>query len=635
MTAYISWLKKNKKLDFSDYESLWKWSVDRVEDFWSSILEYFQVQYTGSFEQVLSSRKMPGAKWFEGIKLNYAAHLTRKVELEASALIACNESGQIRPYTWQRVLREAGAVQRAFNRHGLRPGDRVAAYLPNIPEASISLLAIVASGLVWSSCSPEFGSASVIDRMSQIQPRVLIAVDHYRYSGKTFDRRAELEAIVNGIPSLELVILVDPLPGGSGELRGLPVIPWTAVAGEEGEFPEYVEVPFDHPMWILYSSGTTGLPKAITHSQGGMLLEHLKYIHFHNDVRKGELFYWYSTTGWMMWNYLHTSWLAGAVPVLYDGHPAHPGFARLWDLARDLGIHHFGTSAPFIHSCMKEGLVLPELPLLRSISSTGSPLSPEAYDWLYREIGHPLYLWSMSGGTDVCTAFVGGCPISPVYEGEIQCRALGCDLRVYDEQGQELNNEVGELVIVQPMPCMPVYFWNDPDGHKYHEAYFEVFPGVWRHGDWIQLTSTGGLVISGRSDTTLNRLGVRIGTAEIYAAVQQLEQVEDSLIIHIDLKSGEAYMPLFVKLKHGQLEDHLLSEIRATIRHHCSPRHVPDAIIQVKDIPYTLSGKKMENAVKKIFQGKELSLVASPGAMRNPDSLEEYQEIRNSLDLRS
>lgn len=632
LTGYMAWLKKNKGLAFSDYDSLRQWSVSQLEDFWASILEYFNVHFTGSYQQVLSSHTMPGVKWFEGIHLNYAAHLTRHQTLGGTALIACNESGLIRPYSWQKIIEDAAALQRVFKRYGLGPGDRVAAYLPNIPEASIALLAVVASGLVWSSCSPEFGSASVIDRVSQIQPRVLIAVDHYRYSGKLFDRRAELSAIVDALSSLELLIMVDPLPGEIPEPGSSSKALWTDLIREEGEHPlEYVQLPFEHPMWVLYSSGTTGLPKAITHSQGGMLLEHLKYIHFHNDVRPGELFFWYSTTGWMMWNYLHTSWLAGAIPVLYDGHPAFPEISTLWNLARDLGINHFGTSAPFIHACMKEGLVPPDLPVLRSISSTGSPLSAEAYDWLYHRIGHPFYLWSMSGGTDVCTAFVGGCPLLPVYEGEIQCRALGCDLRVFDEYGHELWNEVGELVIVKPMPCMPIYFWNDPGGHKYHEAYFEVFAGVWRHGDWIRLTSRQGIVISGRSDTTLNRLGVRIGTAEIYSALQQLEEVEDGLIIHIDRKSGEAYMPLFVKLKQERLDDHLLKKIRAAIRNHCSPRHVPDEIIQVREIPYTLSGKKMENAVKKIFQGKEVAQVASPGAMRNPASLDEYLEIRKSM----
>ena len=633
ITGYMTWLKKYKGHAFSDYDSLREWSVSHTEDFWASILEYFNVHFTGSYERVLSSNKMPGAKWFEGIRLNYAAHLTRHQTIDGTALIACNESGLHRPYSWQKIIHEAGALQREFTRYGLKPGDRVAAYLPNIPEASIALLATVASGLVWSSCSPEFGSASVIDRLSQIRPRVLIAVDHYRYSGKWFDRAAELSNIVEALPSLELLILVDPLHGEIRKPRSFSTIHWADMIPEDesADHLEYVQVPFDHPVWILYSSGTTGPPKAITHSQGGMLLEQLKYIHFHNDVRKGELFFWYSTTGWMMWNYLHSSWLAGAVLVLYDGHPAFPGTSNLWNLARDLGIHHFGTGAPFIHSCMKEGLVLPDLPVLRSISSTGSPLGAEAYDWLYHRIDHPFYLWSMSGGTDMCTAFVGGCPLLPVYEGEIQCRALGCDLRVYDENGHELKNEVGELVIVKPMPCMPIYFWNDPGGHKYHEAYFEVFPGIWRHGDWIRLTSRQGLVISGRSDTTLNRLGVRIGTAEIYSALQQLEEVEDSLIIHIDRNSGEAYMPLFVKLKQGLLDENLLKEIRTTVRQHCSPRHVPDEIIQVKEIPYTLSGKKMENAVKKIFQGKEVSQVASPGAMRNPASLDEYLEIRKSL----
>ncbi len=631
LRQYMDWLKKNNKLEFNDYQELWNWSRTRIDEFWLSILDYFEVDFEGKFNEVYSSTRMPGVKWFDGIQLNYGSHLARNKTPDQPALIECNESGLKKTMFWSEVNETASALQQIFDQNGIHKGDRVVSYLPNRPEASIAFLAAAASGLVWSSCAPEFGSTSVIDRVSQINPRVLIAVDRYIYGGKTFDRKTEIKAIIKALPDVELLILVDAFRDTEWTDLGIKIIYWEDLLRRVIKKPLRFEmVPFDHPLWILYSSGTTGLPKAITHSHGGMLMEHLKYIHFHNDVKSGDQFFWYTTTGWMMWNYLHASWLAGATLVLYDGHPTYPRADILWELADQLEINHFGCGAPFLHQAMNTEQKLPPLTKLKSISSTGSPLSEEAFSWLYKQKQQPFYLWSMSGGTDMCTAFVGGCPLWPVYQGEIQCRALGCDLQVWDENERPLTDEVGEMVITKPMPCMPVYFWNDSQGLKYRDSYFSHFPGIWRHGDWARITRHHGIIISGRSDTTLNRLGVRIGTAEIYSALQRIDWMVDSLIIHVE-NNGQSYMPLFVKLKPAaKLDEGLILEIKSIIRMHCSPRHVPDEIIQVSDIPYTLSGKKMETAVKKIFTHKTISSSTAVGAMRNPDSLPEYLEIANS-----
>lgn len=632
LSHYMDWLATNRKLEFSDYQSLWSWSITRLEDFWSGMLEYFKIDYSGEYQHVVSSYKMPGAKWFEGINLNYAHHLTRHKVPNSIAVVACNETGSISNITWKTMLGEAAKIQEAFNQAGLIPGDRVVAYLPAIPEASSSFLAASASGLIWSSCAPEFGSSSVVDRVSQIQPKVLIAVDHYQFGGKKFDRSQELNEIIKGLPSLELIIMIRGQEQNNWYRKDIQTYDWDVLINESpANELKYIPVPFDHPLWILYSSGTTGLPKAITHSHGGMLLEHLKYIHFHNEVKTGDLFFWYTTTGWMMWNYLHATWLAGATIVLFDGSPAYPNQRVLWELADQLGINHFGCGAPFIHQSMKLEVDLPALTSLKSMDSTGSPLNAEAYHWLYQQIKHPFYLWSMSGGTDMCTAFVGGCPLLPVYIGEIQCRALGCDLQVWDEDGNSIQGQEGEMVITKPMPCMPVYFWNDPGDEKYMESYFQTYPGIWRHGDWVELTKNEGLIISGRSDTTLKRFGVRIGTAEIYSALLGIEAIIDSLIIYVE-SQGNPYMPLFVKLQVGKaLTEELINEIKSNIRKKCSPRHLPDAIFQVEDIPYTLSGKKMETAVKKIFMGKPVSTTA----MRNPSSMNDYISIYRNLSIKS
>lgn len=634
LTHFINWVNLKFDTSIHNYSSLHQWSVTEGELFWSSLFDYFNIIHEGEFSKVKSQDQMPGIHWFEGVKLNYAEHLARNKTPLSIAIIQTDENNNQKVLQWKDLISQAAQLQSLFEKWGLKPGDRIAGYLNTISEASVGLFATVASGMVWSSASPDFGSAAVIDRFKQIEPKVLIAVDQYQYGGKQFDRLNEVKEICKAIDSIKTLILIDGNRIAEyTDVHAVEILAWSAIVNSKtNKNIVFRRMPFNHPIWILYSSGTTGLPKAITHSHGGMLLEHLKYTHFHNDIKPGEKYFWYTSTGWMMWNFLHATWLAGATIILYNGHPMYPSKSILWELATKFEISHFGTSAPYLHTCMKEGMPLPELPHLRSISSTGSPLNSDTYDWLYHHFSKEVFLWSMSGGTDMCTAFVGGCPILPVYKGEIQCIALGCDLHVLDENGEELIHEVGELVIEKPMPCMPVYFWNDPDGLKYREAYFEHFQGKWRHGDWIEITEHNGLIIHGRSDTTLKRFGIRIGTAEIYSALAHIPEIEDSLIIHIDRANSEPWMPLFVKLVQGtSLTGDLIRSIKDAIRTRCSPRHVPDDFYKVNDIPYTISGKKMESLVKKIFQGAGPSSTGNKWSVRNPECLKEYELISHEV----
>lgn len=632
VTHYTKWLYQKKGLHFHDYHELWQWSVNEVEDFWESLVEYFDIAYEGEFENVLTGNSMPHCRWFEGMKLNYAEHIFRKENGDHPAIIFRQESGEGQDISWKQLRQQVASLQRYLKSIGVKPGDRVAAYLPCIPEATIAFLAVSSIGAIWSSCSPDFGTQSVIDRFAQIEPRVLIASDGYQYNGKYFDRSNVISDLIGAMPWVETCIVVrhsksKPIEGISN------IIEWNDVVNKKEETLTFERVPFSHPIWVLYSSGTTGLPKAITHSQGGILLEQLKYGTFHNDFKAGEKCFWYTTTGWMMWNYIQGCLLAGGTLVLYDGSPAYPDLNVLWKLTQDIGIHHFGTSAGFILANMKAGIEPKKnfnLSNLRSIGSTGSTLPPEGFEWVYREVKDDLWLASMSGGTDVCSAFVGGNPTLPVYSGEIQCRALGCKLEAFNDDGKSLVEEVGEMVITAPMPSMPIYFWNDPKFERYHSSYFEMFPGVWRHGDWIEITKHQGVIIYGRSDATLNRGGVRIGTSEIYRAVDKIKEVKDSLIVCIEKKGGEFWMPLFVVMQEGErLTDDLKKKINTTIRNDYSPRHVPDEIITVPDIPYTISGKKTETPVKKVLMGKDPNEVVNPGVLRNPRSIEVFTQWAN------
>jgi acetoacetyl-CoA synthetase len=535
----------------------------------------------------------------------------------------------LKKLSWQDLEMQVGSLQKFLQDQRVGTGDRVVAYLPCVPEATVAFLAANSLGAVWSSCSPDFGIQAVIDRFAQIEPSVLIAIDKYVYGGKVFDKTETVGQLIKALPSVKTVILISEAV--SKTFHGKLIVSWTQALSAVVKQPEFVRVPFNHPIWVVYSSGTTGLPKAIVHSQGGILLEQLKYCLFHNDYKPGEICFWFTTTGWMMWNYIHGSLLAGATMALYDGNPAHPDLGVLWKFAEDAGINHFGTSAGFILANMKAGVepsVNGDLTSLRSIGSTGSTLPVEGFEWIYGHVKNDLWLTSMSGGTDVASAFVGGNPTLPVYAGEIQCRALGCSLEAFNDQGKPVLNEVGEMVITKPMPSMPVYFWNDPEFKRYRESYFEMFPGTWRHGDWIKVTERKGIIIYGRSDATLNRGGVRIGTSEIYRAVDKIDGVKDSLIICVEKDGGNFWMPLFVVMQDGvNLTEDVKSKINNVLRREYSPRHVPDEIIAVPDIPYTISGKKTETPVKKVLMGKHPDEVVNSGSLRNPDSIKFFAAL--------
>jgi acetoacetyl-CoA synthetase len=617
--AYMQWLQRNKNLSFKDYKDLWQWSVIQTEDFWKSLFEYFNILHDGHTLPVSDQEPMPGTSWFPNVELNYAEHIFRK-ENTAPAIIFQSEKTSSRKISWAELKSGTASLQQLLIAQGVNVGDRVAGYLPCIPEATIGLLATTSLGAIWTSCSPDFGTQAVVDRFAQVEPKVLIAVDAYTYGGKTFDKTEVIDTLIRVMPSLKCVVLISEK---ESIIESEKIFRWRDLRSDNVPL-KFVRVPFSHPLWILYSSGTTGLPKAIMHSQGGILLEHLKYGAFHNDYKPGERCFWYTTTGWMMWNYIHGSLLAGATMVLYDGSPTYPNLEVLWKFTQDHSINHFGTSAGFILANQKAETSSNQYDLksLRSIGSTGSTLPVEGFNWVYKHIKSDVWLTSMSGGTDVCSAFVGGNPLWPVYAGEIQCRALGCSLEAFNEDGKSVVDEVGEMVITKPMPSMPVRFWNDPEFKRYTESYFEMFPGIWRHGDWTRITPRHGVIIYGRSDATLNRGGIRIGTSEIYRAVDKVEEVKDSMIICIEKSGGEFWMPLFVVLKEGvELNDALTKKINSVIRSENSPRHVPDEIILVPDLPYTVSGKKTETPVKKILMGKDPKQVVNDGSLRNPESM--------------
>ena len=639
LARYMDWLAREKGRRFSRYHDLWQWSADDPAAFWESQWQYFRVIAHTPYTSVLSGTGMPGYRWFEGATLNYAEHIFRNKTQAHPAILFQSEAGRdagLQEISWTELEFQTASIAAFLKNNGIQAGDRVAAYLPNSPHAIVAALAAMSVGAVWSSCSPDFGAASVADRFVQIAPKVLIAVDGYRYGGKAFDKRDTVRELCALLPSVEKVIFIPYLDENAHLEVDKDVVVWDRIlAAQHGLAFSIAPVPFDHPIWVLYSSGTTGVPKAITHSHGGNLLEHLKYLHLHNDVRAGERFFWYSTTGWMMWNFTLAALLAGATIVLYDGSPGYPDLDVLWRLAEQAPIHHFGTSAPFLVSCMKTGLSPGkkfDLGQLRSIGSTGSPLPPEAFGWVYGNIGEKVWLSSMAGGTDVCTAWVGGNPLLPVYQGEIQCRCLGCAMESWDEQGRPVPpGEVGEMVVTQPMPSMPVFFWNDPDGSKYRSSYFEEYPGVWRHGDWLCITERDTLVILGRSDATLNRQGVRIGTAEIYRAMDKIPEIRDSLIINLERPDGSDWMPLFVTLAPGAaLDDDLKNRIKTALRSAYSPRHVPDEIVEIPDVPYTISGKKMETPVKKILQRRPLDKAYNRDSMKNPEAMDFFIALAGS-----
>ena len=640
---YLRFLERERGLRFDDYASLWRWSVDDLAGFWSSIWDFFDVGAGTAAtppRAVLGRATMPGTEWFPGATLNYAEHMLTHAPTRGPAVVARSQTRGPRELT-AAELRDAVARARAgLLRLGVRKGDRVAAYLPNIPEALVLLLASASLGAVFSSCAPEFGTRSVVDRWSQIEPTVLVAVDGYRYGAKEVDRTAEVAAIRAALPTLRHVVVVPYLTDQTSPDAG--TLTWSELLAENGELA-FEPVPFDHPLYVLYSSGTTGLPKPIVHGHGGIVLEHAKTLALHFDLGPGDRFFWFTTTGWMMWNELVSGLLVGSAVVLVDGDPSYPDLGALWRLAEECGITFFGTGAPYLMSCRKAGLVparIADLSRIRGLGSTGSPLPPEGFTWVYDNVNPTLLLQSFSGGTDVCTGFLGGSPMVPVYAGEIACACLGAAVAAYDPSGRPVIGELGELVLERPMPSMPVGLWGDADGSRYRATYFDDFPGVWRHGDWVKVTQRGTYVITGRSDATLKRGGVRMGTAEFYSIVEGFPEITDSLVVHLDATAGldtktgletktgldttgaVDKLLLFVVLAEGVvLDEELRSRIAAELRNQLSPRHVPDEIVAVPAVPRTLSGKKLEVPVKHILEGRPVEEAASAGALQNPEAL--------------
>ena len=610
LARYMEWLGGERRLSFGSYDELWRWSVDDLEGFWGSIVEFFDVRFSTGGHVVLSERSMPGAQWFPGSELSYAEHMFRGKDDDAVAIL---HRSDVRPelgeWTWGRLRSETARVAAGLRALGVGEGDRVVAYMPNIPETVACFLACASIGAVWSSAAPEFGARSVIDRFAQVEPKVLLTIDGYRYGDKDFDRSEIVERIASEIPGLSKVVRLGYLDGSGWE---------DGFLGPADSELTFAPLAFDHPLWVLYSSGTTGLPKPIVHGQGGILLEQVKKMHLHVDAQAGDRVFWFSTTGWMMWNFLVGVLLTEASIVLFDGNPGHPSLDALWDLAAESRMTTFGTSAAFIASCMK-GEIEPagggrDLSALRAVGSTGSPLAPEGFSWIYDKLGADTWLFSTSGGTDLCTAFVGGVPTLPVYLGELQARSLGADVQAWDPDGNALVDEVGELVIAQPMPSMPIFFWGDDDGERLRESYFEMYPGIWRHGDWIEITSRGTAVIYGRSDSTINRGGVRMGTSEIYRAVLDVDEVVDALVVDLpgnDPAHPDGWMPLFVVLREGaSLDDSLVAEIR-----------------QISEVPRTLSGKILEVPVKRILSGTPADQAASRESLANPEALDYFVSL--------
>jgi acetoacetyl-CoA synthetase len=656
ITHYAHWLAAERGEDLSgglllpgeaslsrDYAQLWQWSVADPGRFWDSIWDYFGVLGQRGDGPALRGGPMPDVTWFAGTTVNYARNALRRAQSDpgATAVSYAAETGRSGRLSYAELAGQVARVRAGLRALGVRRGDRVAGYLPNAPEALIGLLASASLGAIWTACSPDFGAASVIDRFAQTAPKVLIAVDGYVYAGKSYDRRAEVAAIAAALPGLEALVTVDHLggrapamPAGSAA-AGLAAgrlaigrLNWDELAGLAPDEPlDFDEVPFDHPLWVLYSSGTTGLPKPIMHGHGGIVLEHLKMLALHQDLSEADVFFWYTTTGWMMWNYLAGGLLAGTTVVLYDGSPGYPAPDYLWEFVARERVTYAGVGAPYLLACRKAG-VRPaaehDLSALRGLGSTGSPLPPEGFRWVYDEVapGPDFVLGSLSGGTDVCTAFVGPCPLLPVRAGVISGRCLGARVESFDAAGQPVTGEVGELVLTQPLPSMPVGFWNDPGAERYRASYYADYPGTWRHGDWLMIVPDGGCVIYGRSDATLNRGGVRMGTSEFYRVVEALPEVADSLVVDTGELGAPGRLILYVVPAGGrELDDGLAATIRSALRTGLTPRHVPDEIIAVPGIPRTLSGKKLEVPVRRILLGAAVADVADPDALANPEVL--------------
>lgn len=620
---YVDWLEAERGHHFADYHELYRWSIADLEGFWGSLWDFFEIRAHTPYERVLGSRDMPGAEWFPGARLNYAEHMVgRDEDTEAVAIVARSQSREPLELTFGDLREQVARARAGLQALGVGRGDRVVAYLPNIPETLVAFLAAASLGAIWATCPPEFGPRSVLNRLGQLEPAVLLAVAGYRWGEKLVDRREEVAAVREGLPSLRSVVHV-PYAGGDGDVLR-DTVSWDALLAEGGPL-EFDPLPFAHPLCVLFSSGTTGLPKPIVHGHGGILIEHLKNHALSWDLRAGDRLQWFTTTAWMMWNALVSTLLTRASVVMIDGNPAYPDVAFQWQLAEETRPTFFGLSPAFTMACRKEGLEPGrrfDLSSIRMLCEAGSPLPLEGYEWLYQQVDSDVYLNVGSGGTDVCTGIVQGYPILPVYAGEMSAACLGVDAAAFDLDGRPVVDELGELVLRQPMPSMPVAFWNDPDGARYRAAYFEHYPGVWRFGDWIMFTGRGSAMITGRSDATLNRGGVRLGTSELYSIIEEFEDVVDSLVVHLEQNDE---LLLFVVLRPGvELDDELAARMKRTLRTALSPRHAPDAIIAVPAIPRTLTGKKLELPVKRILTGASVDEVASRDALVDPDSIEPF-----------
>jgi acetoacetyl-CoA synthetase len=643
ITRYAEWLRERHGLEFADYDALWQWSVDDLDAFWQSIWDYFGVRAATPATSVLAKREMPGAVWFPGATLNYADQVFHHRSDSRPAIISGDESGACLEISWQELEARVAALSATLREMGVQPGDRVAAYLPNIPEAVIAFLACASAGAVWSVCSPDMGPGSVLDRFRQIEPKVLIACDGTIYAGKRHARTDVVEAIARDLATLEHVIWLARLAPDESPVLQKKMTLWSEAVTARATL-RATPVPFDHPLWIVYSSGTTGMPKPIVHGHGGIVLEAQKLAVLHNDLGPDDRFFWYSSTGWIMWNLQVAGLLAGATICTYDGSPSgaasEPDLATLWTFASRAGATFFGAGAAFHASCQKSGLApgrRADLSKLRGVGSTGSPLPPDTEQWLYEQLDN-IWVTAISGGTDFASAFVGGNPALPTFLGEMQCRCLGARVEAWSDEGRPLVDEVGELVCSAPMPSMPLYFWNDSHNERYRGSYFDEFPGVWRHGDWIRITSHSGAhgaIIYGRSDATINRHGIRMGTAELYRAVEAIPDVIDTLVVDLEYLGRESYMPLFVVLRPGAaLDDELEARINAAVRADLSARHVPNEIVQVAAIPRTLTGKKLELPIKRLLLGHPMEKIVNKDAMANPECLDWYVEFAERLGRR-